>query len=382
MAAAIGASCLPSPAAGPAPAAAAVPHLEQVLARRATVGPAPSVPAGGLELPAAPVGPATQQPPENADETVVDSPPEPTVHGPGLPAPEASVGAAGRDDPTTSPLAGVSFYGPNAGAAAAAEQAGVSPEDAALLSELAGVPTATWLGAWSGDVAASVRSVMDRAGAVGGVPIFVTYNVPDRDCGSYSAGGSGSPAEYARWIDQVAAGIGTGSAVVIVEPDALAQQCGNPEERYQLLRRAVEVLERNPGTRTYLDAGHSEWISASTMAGRLRAAGVDGADGFALNVSNFGTTADNVSYGQTMSTALGGAHFVIDTSRNGSGPGSDWCNPTGRTVGERPTSQTGWPQVDALLWVKTPGESDGTCNGGPAAGTFWPQYALGLMRTG
>jgi len=28
--------------------------------------------------------------------------------------------------------------------------------------------------------------------------------------------------------------------------------------------------------------------------------------------------------------------------------------------------------------IKRPGESDGTCNGGPSAGTFWPEYALGL----
>ncbi len=26
------------------------------------------------------------------------------------------------------------------------------------------------------------------------------------------------------------------------------------------------------------------------------------------------------------------------------------------------------------------GESDGTCNGGPAAGTFWDAYAIGLVR--
>ena len=37
--------------------------------------------------------------------------------------------------------------------------------------------------------------------------------------------------------------------------------------------------------------------------------------------------------------------------------------------------------MDAYLWVKTPGESDGTCNGGPRAGQWWPEYALGLSRT-
>jgi len=30
--------------------------------------------------------------------------------------------------------------------------------------------------------------------------------------------------------------------------------------------------------------------------------------------------------------------------------------------------------------VKHPGESDGTCNGGPTAGTFWTDYAIGLAQ--
>jgi endoglucanase len=44
----------------------------------------------------------------------------------------------------------------------------------------------------------------------------------------------------------------------------------------------------------------------------------------------------------------------------------------------RPTSSTGAPEADAFLWIKPPGESDGTCNGGPGAGQFWVDYALAL----
>ncbi|NEE07199.1 glycoside hydrolase family 6 protein, partial [Streptomyces sp. SID7499] len=74
----------------------------------------------------------------------------------------------------------------------------------------------------------------------------------------------------------------------------------------------------------------------------------------------------------------------IDTSRNGNGPytGGDpaesWCNPPGRALGEAPTTQTGDERVDAYLWIKRPGESDGDCKGGPKAGAWWPEYALGL----
>ncbi|WP_158579956.1 glycoside hydrolase family 6 protein [Geodermatophilus marinus] len=303
---------------------------------------------------------------------------------PVLPAPTPTTvpptPAAAPATPTDNPLAGDTFHGSNPGAARAAAQPGTSPEDAALLRELAQIPTATWLGSWSGDVASTVRQVVGDARAAGRVPVFVAYNIPGRDCGGYSAGGVDSPAAYLQWVQAVADGIGTAEAVVVVEPDALAQLCGDQAERLGMLRSAVDALERNPGTHTYLDAGHSNWVDAVTMAERLRTAGVRGADGFALNVSNFQTTASNVTYGGQVSALLGGVHFVVDTSRNGNGPGSDWCNPAGRAVGQRPTSSTGQLRVDAYLWVKTPGESDGTCNGGPAAGTFWPSYAVALMR--
>ncbi|MFJ4217673.1 glycoside hydrolase family 6 protein, partial [Streptomyces hydrogenans] len=57
-----------------------------------------------------------------------------------------------------------------------------------------------------------------------------------------------------------------------------------------------------------------------------------------------------------------------------------WCNPPGRSLGVPPTDRTGDALVDAYLWIKRPGDSDGQCRGGPSAGTWWPEYALGLAR--
>jgi hypothetical protein len=84
----------------------------------------------------------------------------------------------------------------------------------------------------------------------------------------------------------------------------------------------------------------------------------------------------------TLSQRVGGKHFIIDVSRNGLGATSDgqWCNPPGRALGVNPTTVTDNALVDAYLWVKVPGESDGTCNGGPNAGGWWPEYALGLAQ--
>jgi endoglucanase len=76
---------------------------------------------------------------------------------------------------------------------------------------------------------------------------------------------------------------------------------------------------------------------------------------------------------------------VIDTSRNGAGPAPDsplnWCNPSGRALGTPPTAETGGAHADAYLWIKRPGESDGTCDSGdPPAGTFVNQYAIDLAH--
>ncbi len=278
-------------------------------------------------------------------------------------------------------LAGATFFG---GIPEAAQQAQTllssNAHDAALLQRLASIPTATWLGNWNANVRADVASVVAAATAQNKVPVFVAYNIPSRDCGSYSAGGVGSESAYNGWISEVAAGIGSAKAVVIVEPDALAQLCGDTSARYRMLGNAVTVLERNAATATYLDAGHSNWVDANTMIDRLRQAGVAKADGFALNVSNFQTTSASTAYGETLSAGLGGKHYVVDTGRNGNGANGEWCNPSGRKLGAEPTTTTGVAHADAFLWVKVPGESDGNCNGGPGAGTFWRDYALSLAR--
>jgi endoglucanase len=49
-------------------------------------------------------------------------------------------------------------------------------------------------------------------------------------------------------------------------------------------------------------------------------------------------------------------------------------------LGQMPTTRTGHRLVDAYLWIKYPGESDGPCNGGPTAGQWWADYALGLAQ--
>jgi endoglucanase len=295
--------------------------------------------------------------------------------------------------PGGNPFAGARFY-VDPGSSAAKTQSQWASQgraaDAAMIGKIASQPSAEWFGDWSdghGGTAGDVNWWVSKVAGAGDLPVLVAYDMPWRDCSQYSSGGAASPAAYQTFIDQMAQGIAGRRAVVILEPDALAElDCLSSDREssyYSLLQYAVAHLSANPLVSVYLDVGNAGWQSAATMASRLRNAGVAGARGFALNVSNFDTTQSEIAYGTQIAQALGiSTHFLIDTSRNGQGraPGGAWCNPPGRGLGSPPTAQTASPLVDAYFWVKLPGESDGTCNGGPSAGTWWPDYALGLAR--
>jgi endoglucanase len=260
------------------------------------------------------------------------------------------------------------------------------PADAAQMDKIAAEAQARWIGNWNTNVQSDVNAYTTTLAAAGAVPVFVAYNIPQRDCGGLSGGNLTAPDQYKAWINAFANGIGSRRAVVILEPDALAAMgclsAADQQLRTSLLLYAVRAFKALGSTAVYIDAGHARWQSAATMATRLQQAGVAEAAGFSLNVSNFVLSSDNVTYGQSLSALVDGKHFVIDSGRNGLGPTSDnqWCNPAGRALGIRPTTNTGVAGLDAYLWIKTPGESDGACNGAPASGVWWADYALGLAQ--
>jgi endoglucanase len=302
-----------------------------------------------------------------------------------------SVPPVGGSASTSNPFAGQHLYVEPDSAADKTQQEWAQEgraAEAAEIGKIASQPVVKWFGDWSyghGSTAGDVSWWVGAAAAAGALPVLVAYDIPWRDCSQYSSGGAPSAAAYEQFIDEMAKGIAGRRAVVIVEPDALAElSCLSAEQQstyYTLLNYAVTDLGASAGTAVYLDAGNAGWQSASTMVSRLRSAGVARARGFSLNVSNFDTTASETKYGEAIATGLkDDSHFLIDTSRNGRGlpGGGEWCNPPGRGLGATPTSQTGNSLIDALLWVKSPGKSDGTCNGGPSSGAWWPSYALEL----
>jgi endoglucanase len=112
--------------------------------------------------------------------------------------------------------------------------------------------------------------------------------------------------------------------------------------------------------------------------------------------SDLNTSEINLRYQQALAGAAPTTHFIIDTSRNANGPlnganytapphnqaanasaltTGNWCNPPGAGLGVRPTANTGNALVDAFLWVKTPGQSDGQCDiAGGARAWDYSQY--------
>ena len=285
------------------------------------------------------------------------------------------------------PLVGKPFYVDPISKAMRAAQSASPPSP--QLDYVANTPQAYWLDQAfpASTVGGTVSKLVGAAQGAGATPVLSIYALPHRDCYSYAAGGFGSADGYRAWIDAISAGLGSAPAAIILEPDALAMaDCLTADqraERFDLIRYAVDTLTRDPAAAVYIDAGHSRWVSADKMAAMLNDVGIARAQGFSLNTTNYYTTEEQMSYGDAISGMTGGSHYVIDTSRNGLGPESDsdmaWCNPKGRALGVPPTAATGNPNVDAFLWVKRVGESDGSCGRGePGAGTFVNQYAIDL----
>jgi endoglucanase len=384
---------------------------------------------------------------------------------------------------------GTQFYVPKPNHGAIEQMANLTSSgnkaDANLIKEMIGMPQAVWFTQGTPKtVMQGVRNTVSRAADKGQVPVLVAYNIPFRDCAQYSAGGATTVAEYKAWIDGFAAGIGNYKAVVLLEPDGLgiipwynpfadrdtwvtnpnyewcqpaqADPANAAADRFTMMNYAVNKLKANPGTSVYLDGTHSGWLGAGDAADRLIQAGVNNADGFFLNVSNYVVNQRLEKYGPWVAKCIAFGsnpaswgnghtewcasqyfpadpndfstwaltdqwytdnvesqtwwysesvlkHFVIDTSRNGQGPwippahpagdAQDWCNPPDRGLGLQPTANTGVPLLDAYLWIKIPGESDGQCYrwttgpldpvrgiADPAAGQWFPDMALELVH--
>ncbi|MGH3658801.1 MAG: glycoside hydrolase family 6 protein, partial [Micromonosporaceae bacterium] len=171
------------------------------------------------------------------------------------------------------------------------------PRLEAIKTGIADMPLSRWFLGGDNDRTEASRYVRGAEEA-DKLPVLVAYNIPGRDCGQFSAGGADGSVAYRNWVDGLAGAVSERPAGVILEPDALAQMDCRPDtqrnEALALIAYAVDQFaDRAPNAWVYIDAGHSNWVDAATMAERLRRAHVGNARGFSLNVSNYQPTDAN-----------------------------------------------------------------------------------------
>ena len=322
-------------------------------------------------------------------------------------------------------------------------------KEAALLKRMESLPTAIWL-SWIADTKDVPRTLDDalqqqKSAGQPVVPLFVVYDLPGRDCaaessaGELSADAAGEANYQHAFIDVIAAAFRAHPEqriAVVLEPDSLSNlvtnldrpRCKTAEGIYKRgIAYAISKLSL-PNVFLYLEAAHAGWLgfpknidraaalykNVLTMAG-----GPDRVRGFALNVSNYdpavdpaktprdrtSAASDETGYAADLTKALArigitGKGFVIDTGRDGRAYirsiASSWCNVKGAGLGERPRASPS-PLIDAYLYVKVPGESDGTSDpnaprfdqtcasedatpAAPQAGKMFDAYLIDLLK--
>lgn len=203
---------------------------------------------------------------------------------------------------------------------------------------------------------------------------------------------------------------------LVIEPDSLPNlvtninnpACGNQatQNAYkQGITYAISQIAKNaPRVAMYIDAGHGGWLGWDNNAAGFQQIinslnVIPQVRGFATNVANYqalgkmcpaakwclpinnhqndeccadpcklttqwNSATNELNYVQILNGLFPNKNYIVDTGRNGIPNArqdcANWCNPRNTGMGQFPTFQTNSSGlVDALLWLKTPGESDG-----------------------
>ncbi|PVI03642.1 glycoside hydrolase family 6 protein [Periconia macrospinosa] len=239
---------------------------------------------------------------------------------------------------------------------------------------------------------------------------LVVYDLPGRDCAAKASNGELAVGEIDRYKTEyidVIAGIlkenPNQAFALIIEPDSLPNLVTNIDEQACQASAtgyregvAYALTELNlDNVIMYMDAGHGGWLGwdanikpgAEELAAVYKDAGspsqlrgistnIAGWNSFDLSPGEFSDATDapyNKAQNEKQYTTLFGAalqtagmpnHAIVDTGRNGvTGLREEWghwCNVNGAGFGARPTAETGSDLVDAFVWGKPGGESDGT----------------------
>eukprot|EP00026_Physarum_polycephalum_P009634 Phypoly_transcript_09763.p1 GENE.Phypoly_transcript_09763~~Phypoly_transcript_09763.p1 ORF type:complete len:387 (+),score=53.97 Phypoly_transcript_09763:125-1285(+) len=288
---------------------------------------------------------------------------------------------------------------------------------------------------------------------------FIIYDLPNRDCAAAASNGeitcadatcaAGLNTYETRYIDPISAifkKYPKQPIVLIIEPDSLPNlatnldvpKCAEAQNAYVSgIAYALRQFSAQSNLYMYMDAAHGGWlgwpnnlqaISQIFQKVLAMAGGPDIIRGFATNTANYQplgslTSTDdpcnlksqynnaineviyvNLLSQQLATVGITDKGYIIDTSRNGQiderSSCSNWCNIKGSGFGIRPIANPaglGISIIDALHWLKTPGESDGTSNSSsprydyhcsspdsfipaPEAGMWFPAFFIQLAQ--
>ncbi|KAF8598772.1 cellulase CEL6B [Ceratobasidium sp. AG-I] len=320
--------------------------------------------------------------------------------------PTSTTTAPAGSTPTGNPFAGKEIYanGRYKAQVQAEYNALVSEGNTALAAKVAKLTTVP-VGIWIADRASvpNIGTYLQDANNIQSstgkkqIVNLVIYDLPDRDCaagasaGEYSSA-NGGEAKYKDFIADVKNQIQRYPNVLVaavLEPDSVGNMVGNQGIPFcataapvhkRSLAYAISVLGVLPNVSLYLDGAHATWLggqnnlgpTANLLGGIYASAKQLNPNavvrGISTDVSNYNGLDVETTYYNNLQPYLASAgypaHFIVDQGRSGnqkvSRAGADWCNFKYAGLGQRPTSNTGSSLIDAILWIKPPGESDGT----------------------
>lgn len=202
----------------------------------------------------------------------------------------------------------------------------------ALLGRLALPPRALWLGWWWPVAKVRAETALTIADTQNGNPNalteFATFEL--RPWENQMANGADTPAlrgpwnvsSDEAWYRNMAAGIGSARALVIVQVDLPVDLKISSTAPARIDTYAARVLSAKPHTTVYIDGGTFGWLSVAHEASLLIANGIRYARGFALDDTDYDPTATEDEFGAQVVAALAkrgvkGKHFIVNTDENG-----------------------------------------------------------------
>jgi endoglucanase len=204
---------------------------------------------------------------------------------------------------------------------------GASGGQRAQIAKIALRPLAYWFGSWYSDNDARATAAQYISQDTGGDPnvlaqLAVFRLDPWEQAACSSTPGAAAQASFKHWIDNFAAGIGSSRVALILQPDLPFALCAPSPIPLSLVAYAASRFSALPHTTVYIDAGAAYWASPTQAARLLQQAGIRHVRGFAVNATQYDSTARELEFGARIEHALGSLgikkkHFVVNTSESG-----------------------------------------------------------------